>query len=499
MNLRKRTLIEEVAVIFIIMMLVISIFLPFQNEGSMITAILIIISGYIPTFTCFIRTTPNKNYDFFQPGTMVAIFYYIYVILPGITIWLNGYEANYIYNSNYQLVNYVFFIGLVAMIGFSIGYKSKVKFFNRTAKIYNNINNKNRWYRLFYLMISIGLIFKILHFHKVGGISNELLLQLSPTARRETGVQFSGIEILGESLFDWGILLVIFMNIAKISRNGDKKNVSRKIFITTFIVIIVAILEYILSAKRSVVAPFILLPLIWYHYLIKKISFKKGIVFTIVTIFLMVTLLYIRILLPLYIKGDTTSLEAVTRVAEEGINFYLNSGEFSSFEMIMLAAKHREELISREGGYWKAIIKYNFEPLLYLIPRAVWANKPKKIEGISHVFAKMAHGWQAEHGQAVTIFGVLYICGHIAGVFVGMLIIGLLFRNLYFFIYPWQGQLYGVFFYGILFWMIFQFFRFGDLGFTLIFFIQSQMIGVLVMLWMKLVDKTKYSISSVPI
>jgi len=92
----------------------------------------------------------------------------------------------------------------------------------------------------------------------------------------------------------------------------------------------------------------------------------------------------------------------------------------------------------------------------------------------------MSTGSSEPIGIAVTVFGVFYLYGHIPGVMIGMFVIGLVFRWAYFYFHPWSSSGSKLFLYPVAFWVAFQYLRFGNLGFTWLLFLQSQVIGILV-------------------
>ena len=69
------------------------------------------------------------------------------------------------------------------------------------------------------------------------------------------------------------------------------------------------------------------------------------------------------------------------------------------------------------------------------------------------------------------------------GLTIGFFVIGWFAKIAYYSFKPYEGLKSNVILYGIFFWLFFQFLRFGTMGFTIILFIQSMLIGVLAILF----------------
>ena len=161
--------------------------------------------------------------------------------------------------------------------------------------------------------------------------------------------------------------------------------------------------------------------------------------------------------------------------------FYFNSPELAIFDMTELAVQDRERLLHAAGGP-ASVVEYNFGPLLYVVPRAVWHDKPTFID-LGQVFYQAIVSGNPNVGFSVGILGGFFLYGGVVAVIVGMFGIGVAFRALY------NGRKRrlrdpaSVFIYGTVFWMCFQYLRFGTLGFTLLLFLQTQVPGV-VLVWL---------------
>ena len=80
------------------------------------------------------------------------------------------------------------------------------------------------------------------------------------------------------------------------------------------------------------------------------------------------------------------------------------------------------------------------------------------------------------------IVGGLYLFGALLGVLIGMAGIGAALRVVYERLQPWNRDPRRVLLYGIFIWMTFHFLRFGELGGTLAYFYQFELVGVIAVL-----------------
>jgi hypothetical protein len=98
------------------------------------TFFLVIASLLMPVVCCINKSERGSEltYDFFQPGVIVAVFYYLYIVMPGIHIWYNlDYVSNWIQvpvGRQDVMVNYTFMVAIIAIACFGLGYRSKVAY-----------------------------------------------------------------------------------------------------------------------------------------------------------------------------------------------------------------------------------------------------------------------------------------------------------------------------------------------------------------------------------
>lgn len=225
--------------------------------------------------------------------------------------------------------------------------------------------------------------------------------------------------------------------------------------------------------------PFLLFPLLWYHYCIRRIRLMQAVFYIGIGAVLMVLLLFARTVGPHVIATGQLLTTETADVFLTPLEFLLNSPELAVFDMTMLTVQDRESLLHVIGGPLWGGLQYNLLTLAYLVPRFLWPGKPVFTD-LGHVYYQFAVGGRDDVGFGVGIVGGLYLFGGFFGVLLGMFLIGVLFRWIYETLQPWSRAPRSVFLYAVLFWMAFQFLRFGTLGFTLLFFIQFQLVGVVI-------------------
>lgn len=430
----------------------------------------------LPVWCCFRRTPRHlAGPDFFEPGMLLALFFYLYVVIPGFYVWSSlDYRSHWIDPQwpRERLFHATLAISLLGLVAFRIGYRSNLHAL-QLAELRSTLSSRAaRWSPIapaaIIVMLAVGLAFKLQHLAAIGGLSPNALLFLSPTYTSESAVRISGIAALLESFFDWGALLLLLRAVVT----------GRQVALSVVMTFIALGLAFLLSGKRSAVLPFLLFPLVWYHYLRHRLSFGRGLILITSGGLLMAALLLMRILGPHIVRGGLSGNEHIAELLLRPLQFYLDTPELAIFDMTMLAIQDRGPLLHEIGGPFWGGLQYNLSSVAYLIPRFLWPAKPV-FSDLGQVFYQWSVGGSADVGFSVGIVGGLYLFGGVIGLLLGMFLVGIAFQWAYRILQPWNRDPVQVFLYGIFFWMAFQFLRFGTLGFTILFFIQFQLVGVL--------------------
>ena len=452
-----------------------------ENDQSSLTAILVTCSIIFTMAWCIpaARSKADGRIDWLHPAILVVVVYYAYFMFPGIWLWLaHDCEPLWINSvpSQKYLINIAFFLGALSMAGFGLGCRSRVRFPGtvlRKALYQTEVLRFKEIRYLILLFFIIGLIVKLYHMSLFDTFSFDLLQYLSPSARRGLNIGTSQFVLLLGSMLNWALLLTIFYLILCSLRR--RVTWSEWMLVALFTVFVMT-LDYIIFSKRSGIILLVILPFIWYSYLVRRLNFSRAIMWASVGFGLIGLLLIARIALPL-VHRDLIPSEYIGGDVFEIIKFYFDQPEWASFEMFLVSITQRAELLDEAGGVIIGFLKYTFMTVIIFIPRAIWPSKPD-YEDLSHVYYRTVFQVDEGVGIAPTIWGASYLFFHVIGLVIGMYILGWLLKGFYDTFRPNQGRPYDVFFYGIFFWMAFQFLRFGTTGFLLIYFIQVIAMGV---------------------
>jgi len=202
-----------------------------------------------------------------------------------------------------------------------------------------------------------------------------------------------------------------------------------------------------------------------------------------------------RAILPL-LAQNLIPTDYIGKSPSEIFAFYVDNGEWATFDMIAASVVQRDELLKQAGGSILGLLKYSFSTLIVFIPRALWPGKPG-YEDLSQVYYRVLIGGRAGVGFSPTVWGTSFLFFHLPGLVIGMYVLGWLFRSIYSVFQLQKCRPIDVFLYSIFYWMAFQFVRFGTTGFVILMFVNSMLVGVLAvfLLWSKkrtlIVNSTK--------
>ena len=449
-------------------------------EDELWTLVLMLLALGLPVWCCFRRTGNDdaSSLDVFQPGTVLAVLFYVYTVVPAFHVWRDlGYQSDWTDRlwPPAPLFRFTLFLSLLSLVAFRIGYFGVPGSLNRLQIPAASGDPTREWPRsatvLAVVMLVAGLPFRLYHLALFGGLTPNVLLYLSPGYTIDSGITIGAVPQFFEGFFDWGALLLLYR---AIQTNCQK-------VLSLLLVGMAVVLAYLVSGKRSAILPFILFPIIWHHYLKRRLSVRRATVYFAIGLTFMTVLLFLRTVGPVLVTGGF-KLSALPRdIVLEPLRFILNSPELAGFDMTVLAVQDRSSFLHEIGGRFWGALQYNFVGALYVIPRFLWPGKPTFTD-IGTLFYQHAGGDQERVGFAVGIVGGLYLLGGLLGVLIGMAGTGAMFRIIYERLRPWNRDPRRVFLYGIFIWMTFHFLRFGLLGGTIAYFYQFELAGVIMAL-----------------
>lgn len=470
----------------LLMLSLLVVWLPEVNQPAL-TGPLVLLS----VFFCFIWLSPmarnrfDGKTDWFHPSILLMMMYFAYLIFPGVWLWLyHDYDSIWVNLGSRPAfaVNSVFSLGFVSVFWFGLGMRTKPIFSRKSVRESSSQSAQFNWKAMRYLILFflvIGGAFKYYHLTLLGPLATNIFRYLSPTAYNSLGISISQFFIMLESMLDWAALLAIFYYTVRYKKTGKSNGWW---FILLFVVSI-ALVDYVVSAKRSTVLPFLLLPLIWYHYIIKRLSISRAGIYFLVGVTLIVGLLMARIVLPLLVQ-NLVPADYIGKNSSEMAAFYVDTGEWATFDMIAASVVQRDDLLKQTDGPILGFLKYSFSTLIIFIPRAIWPSKPV-YEDLSHVYFRVLIDKYGIAGFSPTIWGASFLFFHLAGLVIGMYVLGWLLKSAYAIFQPQKGRPFDVILYSVFYWMAFHFIRFGTMGFVLLIFMQSMVVGVLAVLLLR--------------
>ena len=457
-----------------------------EVDQPALTAPFVCLSIMFTFFLCVLlaRNRLDGKVDWFHPSILLMLVYLTYIMFSGVWLWLyHDYDSIWVDFGRQPafIVNTVFSLGVVSIASFGMGMSFRLTFPGKAIRelFYQNTQfDKKEMRSLILLFLVIGGAFKLYHLSLFGSQITDIFRYLSPSASRDLGISISQAIVMFESMLDWAVLLAVFYYIVRYKETG-KTNGG---WLILLLVLIISTIDYVVSGKRSAIMPFLLLPLIWYHYLIKRLTMVSAGIYFLVAMLAIIGLLMARIVLPL-LEQNLAPMDYIGGNLSEMVAFYIDTGEWSSFDMVAASVVRHDELLEQAGGSILGFLKYSFRTMIIFVPRAIWSGKPD-YEDLSHVYYRVLIGPEEGIGIAPTIWGASYLFFNLVGLAIGMYVLGWLFKSVYGMFQPNKGRPLDVFLYSIFYWMAFQFLRFGTMGFVTIIFVQSMFIGVLALLFL---------------
>lgn len=326
------------------------------------------------------------------------------------------------------------------------------------------------------IVIALGVLFfgvalKIAVILMIGGFEN-ILLRLSGGVRAAYNFEqlssgmafFLNLTFVADAAATW-LVVISFMR-----RRGE--------FFYSVLLLLTLALTFATTGKRvSIVLPLIVAALAYSKYVRPiRVSALPWVVALILGAGM--GSLFFRIFLPASIGNIAIDLRVVQWAQGSTLSFYFRSLEFSGFELITLSIHSADQVVQVLGGYWSALYKANLEPFLYIIPRALWSEKPTQFLDISHGVAAVVFGGgigRNVFGIAPLFVGVAWITGGLLGVTAAFSGLGWLAAKFDTFIL-WRRapSMIQILIYANLLVLIFGIFRQGTLGWIFLLALNTQ-------------------------
>src|SRR5436190_16696897 len=188
------------------------------DPGEVWTAALFVIALALPIWCCFRRPSEGPaTLDVLQPGTVLAILFYVYTVIPAFHVWRDlGYHSDWTDPTwpPASLFRFTLVLSLLSLLAFRIGYVWHPRRREPQPGATASVTPVAEWPRaatvLAFVMLAIGLPFVLRHLAALGGLTRNILLFLSPTYSLESGVKIGGVPTFFEGFFNWGALLLLY-------------------------------------------------------------------------------------------------------------------------------------------------------------------------------------------------------------------------------------------------------------------------------------------------
>lgn len=452
---------------------------------ALIAWIFLVILTFFTIHRCQIDKRGHRH--LISANGIVVITFSLYFLVPALNPIIT--DGNFYWAESYssKFIVLIVMCSLIwALTMYTLGYLLSLKSNNPSISHItqkSNIQDSNQIaINTSLLLIATGILMKLIAISVGGGIEDTIIRMSRGVA--DTQDITESTSIVGQ-----------IRNLSGISEAGatylllesmrTKKNKWRGLIIfcivTGFALISTGKRLYILWPMLVAIAGFS-----WYRHTLQPKHFflllPIGLGFGFIT-------LMFRIYAPLYFAGGLSNLDLTDVPWAKGSLwlFYFNSLEFSFFELTAAAFVDNEVIDRIFGGSFLAFYRPHIEPFFYIIPRALWTDKPESFMDISHAMTTLI--FQSEftsksYGIATGLTGTSYILGGFPGFTLSFFVLGLICRRIdkkYIGRYSTGEQVLSMQIVWFAFWLmvVFHIFRQGTIGWVFMITIIQQL-GVLI-------------------
>jgi hypothetical protein len=274
-------------------------------------------------------------------------------------------------------------------------------------------------------LVIVGLLMRLYVVTELGGIG--------PTVARLSGATRSHL-----ALENAPPLLVQVLTLAGIANAGatwllvQAIRLKRPIYLPGFVFLLALASSFLVSGKRL----FLILPLLVVvcaiHAYRRPVTFRWAPWLLLAVPALGMATLLSRVFLPASQGDIVINLDDVEYAHGSPVDFYFNSLEFSTTEMIAVAATSADEINASLGGNAEAFVTTNLVPFTYAVPRALYPEKPEAFIDMSHGISASVENSDIHYatvGYACTLIGTSYITAGVVGVLAVFTLLGYLTRR----------------------------------------------------------------------
>jgi hypothetical protein len=255
------------------------------------------------------------------------------------------------------------------------------------------------------LLVS-GVLLKLYVVYSAGGL-DQTVQRLSGAVRENSGLEQLDADAVGlrnlSGIAD-GAAVWLLLTALRSKRHRVAASIA---------LALVIILSYTTMGKRLALLWPLLAVAVGMHVFVRRIGIKALPIGVLAFLGLTMGALFFRIFLPAASAGVGIDLNQISYAGGSLLSFYFYSLEFSTVEMITVAIYGRDDLNAIFGGTGGAFFETSIVPFSYIIPRAIWPDKPNTLFDLSHAINAVANGKPLEGtiGYASTLIGTSYIYG----------------------------------------------------------------------------------------
>lgn len=311
------------------------------------------------------------------------------------------------------------------MLGFSIFsfvyfvYRSPIPLNRNDPQCAVSVAHLPRWF--FYcavIFLVVGSLGKWQVISSFGGLSVDLLLNLSASVRQANDARASAMWVFLASLFDVGLYMLLFYTIL----------IRRNYLLAALLISAGVVLTVVIGGKRIAALGFLVAAATWYIQ-IQKPPIRQQLLLVFAALAISTLALLARIAIPTALLGSVEHAAVALDTVTRPVQTVLDSGELGLFEGTNFAFESRSDFLSNHGSGLHLLLHQTLASAVFLIPRVVWPTKPEAFD-FSQMFYSLVVGGDRSTGWGIGPIGVGYIWGGWFGVLLTALMAGALARTI---------------------------------------------------------------------
>lgn len=336
--------------------------------------------------------------------------YALYGLLPAVLILANQETYTWATGSYSPLFQETIGYFILGLLGFATSYWI---FLSRSVSPDAKRKDRDISDGVLWVLIGAGIALKAAYVVSVGGLDNSIL-GLSGYTRETNGIEATSFmnQVRALSGVADGAACWLLVQRWKQRRSWS---------VPLVVLLATVALTYVTVGKRLALILPIVAIVIGYHKFVRPLRLSRAPLIAVVAVLVGMGSLLFRILVPQDVAGNDIDVTAGNYSEGSITRFYFYSLEFSTVEMASVSIAKRENILADFDGAANAAIETNANPLLFVIPRAIFPFKPTEFRDLSYGVSGQLTGTSvddAKVGYAATVVGNGYILGAGVGVLI---------------------------------------------------------------------------------